>query len=492
MKTTKQQPIILGSISAILIATIIGVLWARSTSVPAKTLPTSLPSTTATSEVEKKPFKAPKAGEAISPVLLVGVDGFEWSVVLPLLAKNKLPHLRELMEDGVSGEIDTISPTGSPIIWTTIATGVHRKSHGIAGFRKPKGGGLYTSLDRKKKAFWNILSDYKRRVAVIGWWVSYPAEPVNGIMVAQINTRIAGVETAEGIVKGGVFEGVDRQVTPADRQDELLSLVKPIEETLPALHERVFGPDVHADHGPLATRLWEASQWSIRADTIYQAIAKKLLAEESWDLLAVYFGGPDVLGHRYWRYLEPERFDNPPSASEIETLGHYIPAYYEHVDTMLGELRRLAPPNTTFVIVSDHGMVASNTDGRFHDHGGHRQVISGAHGQAPPSFFVMSGPAVREPKFLPTADTTRDQVPSLGSVYDIAPTVLALMGIPIADDLNGKALSKHLRSKAKKHLTEETVPTHTPKDWVQQRGLAPVERDETERLDQLRELGYIE
>ena len=83
------------------------------------------------------------------------------------------------------------------------------------GFRKPKGGGLYTSTDRKKKAFWNILSDYDRRVAVIGWWVSYPAEPVNGVVVAQMNTRMAGVETDENIVKGGIFEGVAGQVTPS-------------------------------------------------------------------------------------------------------------------------------------------------------------------------------------------------------------------------------------------------------------------------------------
>lgn len=492
MTTHRKQRIVQLMIGALLIMTATGFLWARQGGIQEPASVNEARATRAGDQVEKSAFRAPESGEAITPVVLVGVDGFEWSVVLPLLAKNKLPNLRALIDDGVSGEIDTISPTGSPIIWTTIATGVNRKSHGVSGFRKPKGGGLYTSLDRKKKAFWNILSDYDRRVAVIGWWVSYPAEPVNGVIVAQINTRIAGVETTEGIVKGGVFEGVDRQVTPENRQEEFLTLVQPVEETLPALHERVFGPHVYDDHGPLATRLWEASQWSIRADTIYHAMAKKLLAEEPWDLLAVYFGGPDVLGHRYWRYLEPERFETPPTAHEIEKLGHYIPAYYEHVDTMLGELRVLAPPNTTFLIVSDHGMVASNTDGNFRDHGGHRQVISGAHGQAPPSFFVMSGPAVRDPKFLPNSATKRDEVPSLGSVYDIAPTLLSLMGIPIANDLKGKALTKHLRSKVKKHLSDHTIPTHTPKDWMQNRGMAPIERDETERLEQLRELGYIE
>ena len=58
-----------------------------------------------------------------APVLLLGVDGFEWSVVLPLLAEGRMPALAALMERGVVGKLDTLDPTVSPRLWTTIATG---------------------------------------------------------------------------------------------------------------------------------------------------------------------------------------------------------------------------------------------------------------------------------------------------------------------------------------------------------------------------------
>ena len=496
---SKSLPI-LPSAAALLILLIGGALWFQRT--PQPVLEDSEVSTEKMAKARKRgknkqvstvSTAAVAPVEPVSPVVLVGVDGFEWSVVLPLLAEGKLPNIAKLLEDGVGGEVDTISPTGSPIIWTTIATGMGRKQHGIMGFRKPKGGGLYTSTDRKKKAFWNILSDYDRRVAVIGWWVSYPAEPVNGVVVAQMNTRMAGVETDENIVKGGIFEGVAGQVTPLERQEEILTLVPEVEASLPALHQQVFGDSVTQSQGPLPDRLWEASQWSIRADTIYHATAKTLLQSETWDLLAVYYGGPDVLGHRYWRYMQPESFETPPTEAEVAALGNYIPAYYERVDTMIGEIRALAAPDTTFIVISDHGMVASNTDSKFHDHAGHRQIISGAHGQAPPSFFTMSGPHIRGGQFIPTADTTRDQVPSLGSVFDLTPTLLTLLGVPVGADMQGKAYIKPLKAKVKEKLLTESVGTHTPSDWAETRQLGDAgARDETERLEQLRELGYIE
>ena len=43
---------------------------------------------------------------------------------------------------------------------------------------------LYTNRDRRAKALWNIFSDYGRLSHTIGWWMTYPVEPINGIMDA--------------------------------------------------------------------------------------------------------------------------------------------------------------------------------------------------------------------------------------------------------------------------------------------------------------------
>ena len=63
------------------------------------------------------------ASERPAPVLVVGVDGFEWDVALPLLASGRMPHLAGLMQRGAYGLLETSQPTFSPILWTTIATG---------------------------------------------------------------------------------------------------------------------------------------------------------------------------------------------------------------------------------------------------------------------------------------------------------------------------------------------------------------------------------
>ena len=55
--------------------------------------------------------------------LVFAVDGLEWDVVLPMLERGELPALRHLMERGRFGLLETLHPTLSPVIWTSIATG---------------------------------------------------------------------------------------------------------------------------------------------------------------------------------------------------------------------------------------------------------------------------------------------------------------------------------------------------------------------------------
>jgi len=96
-----------------------------------------------------------------------------------MVRDGELPHLRSLMERGVYGKLETLEPTVSPVIWTTIATGKRHEQHGIHDFVRPSDGTeaqrLYSRLDRRVGAFWNFLSDAGQRVHVVGWFVTYPA-----------------------------------------------------------------------------------------------------------------------------------------------------------------------------------------------------------------------------------------------------------------------------------------------------------------------------
>ena len=134
-------------------------------------------------------------GPTAAPLLVIGVDGLEWNVILTMLRDGSLPNLARLMRQGVYGRLNTLLNPESPIVWTSVATGKIPAKHGIVAFtrRDEKGNRqLYSNGDRKTKALWNILSDYRQRVAVIGWWMTFPVEEINGIMVAQTNTLGGG------------------------------------------------------------------------------------------------------------------------------------------------------------------------------------------------------------------------------------------------------------------------------------------------------------
>ncbi|MDH3745106.1 MAG: alkaline phosphatase family protein, partial [Acidobacteriota bacterium] len=229
------------------------------------------------------------------PVLVLAADGLEWSLVLPMAQAGELPELARLMDTGTFGFLRTSRPTFSPIIWTSIATGRPPVEHGVRGFVRQRGRDrrLFNSYDRKTKAFWNILSDYGRRVATVGWWMTFPVEEVDGVMVAQVNTIDQTRRTGgRAILKGGLVEELEGQVFPTDRLDEFLEINRRVSGELAERMIETFG--FSRPQTPLARRLWENTSWSLRADATYLEIAERL-AGERFDLLACYLGGTDVV-----------------------------------------------------------------------------------------------------------------------------------------------------------------------------------------------------
>lgn len=124
-----------------------------------------------------------------SRVLLVGWDAADWKVIRPLMAEGSMPNLAALVERGVHGNLATLHPPLSPTLWTSIATGKRPPSHGVLGFSEPTPDGRgvrpCSVLSRRTKALWNILAQVGRRSVVVGWWPSFPAEPIPGAMVSN-------------------------------------------------------------------------------------------------------------------------------------------------------------------------------------------------------------------------------------------------------------------------------------------------------------------
>jgi hypothetical protein len=451
---------------------------------------------------------APDSGEATArapsaPLLLVGLDAFEWDVALPLLGRGELPHLARLMERGVYGELATARPTLSPILWTSIVTGKDRSQHGIRGFVReaaPDEGGvrLFNSHDRRTKALWNILSDHRRRVAVVGWYMTFPVEDVNGAMVAQTQTPDqSDRRQGRAIMAGRLVENLPGQVHPAELEPEIMAIRRRVVERLPTVTREIFGEFRHPQ-GLLTRTHWTNSTWSVEADLVFLSVAEHLLAQRSgYDALLVYASGADVLGHRFWRHHDPTSFAHPPSREEIEDFGERLRDYYRFLDAWIGALQAANPGEETVMVISDHGMHATNRDVDFDVDAlpdDMNRVHSGHHEDAPPGVFIAAGPGIRhEAESKPIHLLTRDDLRPIGTIFDVAPSVLGLFGIPKGRDMKGHVLEEVL---ARPEAAPRAIASHDDPAWRSAR--MPLSGDgirspgDDERMQQLRALGYVQ
>ncbi len=434
-----------------------------------------------------------------SPLVVIGADGLEWRLVLAMSAGGRLPNITQLMKTGIAGRLATLDPTRSPTIWTTIATGVAPEKHGIKGFLIPQRerrqalSPLYRSSDRKVKAIWNILSERGLRSAVIGWWNTFPVENINGVMVAQVNTLRLNDDAGDGgLWKGGMIRGLAGQVHPRERARELGVFVAKVEDSLDRRLAAVAG-EFKGPEDPVFEKLWQASRWSLRADFIYEDITEHLLADDApFDFLALYLGAADVLSHRFWRYRFPSFYQNPPSPCWAEKYGPIIDRYYEHLDTVVGRIAEAMGDNATVVLVSDHGMAAENSSSTFDAGSDVRGLRSAGHRSVPDAFFLASGPTVAARRQARTEGKSEGPgLPMLGHVSDVTPTLLALLGLPSARDMDGKVMASVIDPAFKEKHPLSRIDSYTAKQWRPSTApLAPLQ-NQHERLDQLRALGYI-
>lgn len=438
--------------------------------------------------------------ERRAPVIVLAVDGLEWGLVMRLCRQGLLPEFEDLLQRGCYGRLRTLVPTHSPAIWTTVATGKLPAKHGIPTFAYQEEGQthLYTSGHRKTKALWNILSEYDRTVHSIGWWNTFPVEPIRGVMVAQTSSRNQ-VNTDQGeIWKGRLLRGAPQQVHPPDRAPEIFAVAEQAEQGLDARLLQTYGTFTEP-MTPLSERLWRSSRWSFLADETYYQIALHLLeTDPDFDALLLYLGGVDVVSHRFWRYLDPASYRHPPSEQDLENFQFVVQATYCWVDSVLGELRRRRP-DASLVLLSDHGFYGANLDAEFPEDASLGSLISGDHGTGPPALFAAVGDRFRVTEdwkaLADLGDPTR--VAELGGVEDVAPTLLALLGLPFGEDMDGRPLRTVFRPEFLSAHAFESVASLDDPAWRARRsarlqaGRGAEEIVEAITLEQLRELGYL-
>jgi predicted AlkP superfamily phosphohydrolase/phosphomutase len=414
-------------------------------------------------------------------VVIVGIDGADWRVIQPLVDRGRMPAFGRLIREGTTGVLRSMEPSASPSLWTTIATGVGPERHGIHGFvvGAPDAAGEeagragvkevrpVTSTMRRAPAFWNILPKYGLKVGVVGWLVTWPAEPVDGYVVSSYLPYVYNWSTGRPL-KGTIVPGIPHQTFPEGLIDEIDPLkVKP-GDLVDATVRRFYDPARVARLPRDDRECVEGFLWSLACDETYRRIGLGLFEKYPVDLFAVYFGGVDVASHRFWKFANPEVLDYRVRPEEAAVLGKVIDEYYVYVDGLVAEYLQRLGPDDTLVVLSDHGFKPVLVPGHPNTSGHHRlEGIVAIWGRGARRGARLKGEA---------------------GLLDILPTVCDLLGAPIAMDLEGHVLEEALDPRFALDHPPRFVESYELPAAPEGPDTSDLDRNVLERL---RSLGYI-
>jgi tetratricopeptide (TPR) repeat protein/predicted AlkP superfamily phosphohydrolase/phosphomutase len=396
-------------------------------------------------------------------VLLVGVDGADPDILDRLIGGGRLPTFARLKREGAFGRLRSREPLLSPIVWTSIATGRKGQDHGVLDFVETTADGTVvpiTSTRRRVPALWNVLTQYRKRSGFIGWYGTYPAEEVTGFIVSD---RLGFHQVKSARARhDGTF--------PARLEGELRGRLGDLVPDVARTRTR-FVDDPGAtlsDDG--ARRLAQLAE--IHATTeFYRQAAPGLQAEYRPDLLAVYFELVDACGHLFMEDAAPRR----PGIAEgdFRAFAGTVDHCYEYQDEVLADLLRLAGPDTLTLVVSDHGFKSGHT----------RPETSGrADTGLAPLWHKLHGVVLAQGAGIAPGTAIKS-----AGVLDVAPTVLARLGVPLSKELPGVPIPELFGTKFLAGLPDRVERYAAA---VHATGLAAAD-DDSDRVERLRALGYV-
>lgn len=408
-------------------------------------------------------------------VLVVGVDGADWEMILPMAERGELPTFARLLREGARAPARTLEPPLSPLLWTSIATGKNPDEHGILDFVTvdPRSGRTVpvTSTLRRVKAVWNIATEMGKRVAVVGWLASWPAEEVDGVVVtdrvalhpfdpAGTGRASSGLTYPEGLAAEVARLVPDPSAVPFDSVAPFLAVPREVFEAGPF---DAFRP------GQLVGNF----RRTLAAAEGYRGVARALCGREEWDLFLVYFEFLDATSHLFVRHMPPAFNALPPE--EAAAFGGAVEAAYRWQDRVLGEILACRDERTIVLVVSDHGFLFGER--RI---GAPSEVIGGeaAAWHRDEGIFLVAGPGVR-----------RGETLSPVSILDVTPTILWLLGLPVAEDMAGRPVLGAFEPEFRARRPVATRPTFETGERAAAR--AAEGEDDAAITERLRALGYL-
>ena len=353
-------------------------------------------------------------------LLLVGWDSADWKIIQPLIDSGAMPGIARIVEEGASGNLTTLEPQLSPMLWTSIATGKMAYHHGVPGFTEvdPGTGRVVpvSAATRKCRTLWEMLGDRGLRSHVISWFASHGERDLDGCMVSNMFGHLPNAQPDSDPAEWpppppGTYwpESLaaamnDLRVSPHDLDpDEVL---------------RLFVPEAHTIDQEKDKRLWMLAGKLAEAFSVHEAVTHVMTADPDWNLCAVYYRTIDEISHLFMPY-HPPRMAGIPEA-DFELYRHVVIGIYRLHDMFLQRLVQLAGPDAAVMVVSDHGFHSDHLRPKFTP-----RVPAGITvWHRPQGVFAAAGPGFK-----------RDELVFGARLLDVAPTILHFFGLPVGADM---------------------------------------------------------
>ncbi|HEX6463271.1 MAG TPA: alkaline phosphatase family protein, partial [Vicinamibacterales bacterium] len=405
-----------------------------------------------------------------APIRLIALDGFDPATYTSL--HESMPNLNVVFGGGLVSlqPQDTTDPARA---WTTIATGTPPDVHGVRSIETRRVAGLrgviardgraarmiaaasdlvrltqpsvVSSEQRHAKPIWEVAEGAGLRTAVVNWWATWPAPSNGGIVVSD--------RAVLRLERGG---GLDAEIAPVSIYQSLLAQWPSIRARAHDEAAKRFPDDGDPQTAAILRR-------SAELDASIAGIGESV-SSLPVDLCMIYFPGLDIAQNAL---LGPST--GALSTSTMAARVDALRSYYPFLDGVLGPI--IEPVGgRALMVVTQPGRVQSSSGGVF--------VIA---------------PMRRDPANRPNSVASRPESSSAyrlvaqGSVLDVAPTLLAALGLPLSRELRGTP-QPDLLSQWPPHGDRYVDTYGRPFVEPAPRTGKPLDQ---EMIDRLRSLGYV-
>jgi predicted AlkP superfamily phosphohydrolase/phosphomutase len=273
-------------------------------------------------------------------LLVLGLDGADWSVLRPLLAAGRLPNLGRWLDAGSAAPLPSTVPAMSFPAWTSFATGLGPGAHGVFDFtqRLPATYRLrfVNAADRAGASLWGRVAVAGGTVLCLGVPATYPPERLEGgggLLVPGFDAPVSTGSEARATSDPGRYARIARRAGPWMRAD--------------------------LDEGARRSGWHDAAVAALLArvdrKTAFALEALRTLRDDGHDpqLAVVVFSESDTVAHHFWRDHDPASPRHDPAASAVRRGA--LAAVYERLDAAAGALRAAFGEDAPCVVLSDHG-----------------------------------------------------------------------------------------------------------------------------------------